>query len=109
MSSNSQIPKLQDSNALGGRLAGGSPPSSYPGALPQRGKGAGVSSYQPASPSLDISPLVSGASEVTLSSASQMVDLSAGALRDILSSARAGDVQIFWSFGLSSGELFLRS
>ena len=41
---------------------------------------------------LDISLPISGVSRVALSSARQKVDLSAGSLCDILSSAWAGDV-----------------
>ena len=56
-------------------------------------EGTDVSSSQPA-----LSPHVSGAL-MWLSSASQMVNFSAGALRDIFSSGWAGDVRV------SSGRL----
>ena len=70
--------------------------------------GTGVSSYQATPPLLDVSPPVCGASGLALSSVSRKLDLSVGALHDILSSARAGDVQgSSWLPGVSGPSISL--
>ena len=80
----SRIPKLRDSGSLGGGLAGSFPLSSSPPVLPER-EGTGVSVSYLGPPPHDVSLRVFGAS------VSQMVELSADSLRDILSSAQVGD------------------